>query len=192
MRVRSLLFVTLLVASVSFAAAGSAIADPDDAPFAITTNLNDQLASEQAYADYLASTPQVTCNPRIRAANGTPQIHEPNVGAVFAKDAAEWSVQCASISEPLPHYDLLLTIAFQEFNSDTLSWDEIEKTKRSCSKPSVAGQAVILDCINVKTYSFNHSSLNKFHRAEFCIVSPDVGCFYSDVWYSGRAAPEIQ
>lgn len=160
----------------------------DDAPSAITTNLQDQAASELAYASYLASVPQITCNPRVREATGVGQTTVPSVGVLFARDAAEWNVQCASVDEPLPRYSVETILVFQSYEASSQRFEDIDITRASCTQQAVSGVANV-NCLNEFTYPVNHSSLKKWHRARFRLVARDPAGnllfawpFFSDAW----------
>lgn len=173
--------IAALALSISMVPSGVSANPVDDAPGAFSSNLQDQLNGELGYASYLVGAPAITCNPRVRKATGTPQRTVNPVGVLFARDVAYWSVQCSSVDEPLPSYDLELRIAFQYYANG--QWNEITETRKDCKRPSSFGQAAIIDCINEFTYPIGHVSAGRYHRARFKILQPyNLPPFFSDPW----------
>lgn len=191
MRIQNRIRVALAIAAAISMFVGAAFAEEpqDQAAAASSSHLQDLQVSEDAYNDYLTSSPDVTCDTRARGGNGYPKVDNPNVGAVYARDVADWSVECVSLAENPPQYYLTMQVVFQYYDS---GWQDISETQIQCQVPSLRGLAALPHCANEYVYPYDHRSNNKWHRTKFKLVGPvDLEPLYSAKhWFAFSKADE--
>lgn len=162
-----------LMVAVTLMAAPAAANDTDPAvlltaPQAILETESDNAEFETAYAEYLASRPNVTC--RIEGqASGYKQV-DFGLGALRQHDVAAGNATCASLDETL-RYSIKLLITFQYYDPTVRAWTDIAETQAACSTQSVLGQGT-LPCVNQYLYDFGHVASGKLHRAKFELLEP--------------------
>lgn len=171
-RALTLLSAAAMMAVGAIGAAPVASAEtPSQTIEALRANAADQAESEAAYAAYLASGSTPTCEMRNRQAAGHNQ-YDVRVGGVFARDAAEWSVECVDFADPPERFDLVMEISFEYWDSALLDYVEVPGSTVRCQQASNGGVATIPNCVNEFTYPWNHVAIGKTRRAHLHLLAP--------------------